>query len=99
MESCIRVSGNILYLAIKALPGASRSQVLDVHAGRLRVKIAAAPEDGKANAELGAFLAKLLDCPRKVVRLCSGEHSRLKTIELPLSVKEKLEALIPASYP
>jgi uncharacterized protein (TIGR00251 family) len=60
---------------------------------RLRVKIAAAPEDGKANAELCAFLAKTLGCPRKEVRLESGEKSRLKTVTLPLSAREKLEEI------
>ena len=93
-ESCIRVSGNLLYLDIKVLPGAPQSKILNLSAGRLRVKIAAAPEDGKANGELCAFLAKLLGCSRKAVSLCSGETSRLKTLRLPLSVKEKLEALI-----
>ncbi|MDR1301180.1 MAG: DUF167 domain-containing protein [Treponema sp.] len=94
MESCIRVSGDQLYLAIKALPGASQSQILSLSAGRLRVKIAAAPDQGKANAELCSFLAKRLGCPRKEVILCSGKTSRLKTLRLPLAVKEKLEALI-----
>ncbi|MDR2798707.1 MAG: DUF167 domain-containing protein [Treponema sp.] len=93
-ESCIRVSGNLLYLDIKALPGAPQSQILNLSAGRLRVKIAATPEDGKANVELCTFLAKLLGCSRKAVSLCSGEKSRLKTLSLPLSVKKKLEALI-----
>ncbi|MDR0722344.1 MAG: DUF167 domain-containing protein [Treponema sp.] len=93
-ESCIRVSGNFLYLDIKVLPSAPQSRILNLNAGRLRVKIAAAPEDGKANIELCTFLAKLLGCSRKAVSLCSGEKSRLKTLRLPLSAKEKLEALI-----
>jgi uncharacterized protein (TIGR00251 family) len=60
---------------------------------RLRIKIAAAPENGKANAELCAFLAKLLSCAKKDVVLKTGEKSRLKTVMLPLGVKQKLEAL------
>lgn len=94
MKSCIRISGNLIYLHIKAVPGASKSQLLEVQESRLRVKIAAAPEDGKANAELCTFLAKLLGCPKKEVKLQSGEKSRLKTLELPLSLKEKLEKLL-----
>jgi uncharacterized protein (TIGR00251 family) len=94
MKSCIRISGNLICLHIKAVPGASKSQLLEVQEGRLRVKIAAAPEDGKANAELCTFLAKLLGCPKKEVKLQSGEKSRLKTLALPLSLKEKLEKLL-----
>jgi uncharacterized protein (TIGR00251 family) len=93
MASCIRVSGDRIYLSVKAIPGASASRILDTQGDQLRVKIAAAPEDGKANAELCAFLAKTLGCPKKEVRLESGEKSRLKTVTLPLSVQEKLAAV------
>ena len=91
MADCIHISGNLVYLNIKALPGASRSQILGVKDGRLRVKVAAAPEDGKANAELCAFLAKTLGCPKKDVNLQAGEKSRLKTVSLPLYLQEQLE--------
>ncbi|MDR1398443.1 MAG: DUF167 domain-containing protein [Treponema sp.] len=91
MADYIHVSGDLVYLNIKALPGASRSQILDVKDGRLRVKVAAAPEDGKANAELCAFLAKTLGCSKKDVNLQAGEKSRLKTVSLPLRLQEQLE--------
>jgi uncharacterized protein (TIGR00251 family) len=94
MKSCIRISGNLIYLHIKAIPGASKSQLLAVQEDRLRVKIAAAPEDGKANAELCAFLSNLLGCPKKEVKLQSGEKSRFKTLAIPLSLKENLEKLL-----
>ena len=90
MESYFRISGEFLYLDIKAVPGASKSDVGGVQQGRLRVRIAAAPEDGKANEELRAFLAKLLGLPKKDVVLEAGEKSRMKTVRLPLSVKEKI---------
>jgi uncharacterized protein (TIGR00251 family) len=93
MMDCIRVSDNFVYLNIKALPGASRSQILGVKEGRLRVKVAAAPEGGKANAELCAFLAKTLGCPKKDVNLQAGEKSRLKTVSLPLRLQEQLEQI------
>jgi uncharacterized protein (TIGR00251 family) len=66
-------------LDIKVTPGASKNEVLDVREGRLRVKIAAAPEDGKANAELVSFLAKTLGIAKKDVTIIHGEKSRLKT--------------------
>ncbi|MDR3170083.1 MAG: DUF167 domain-containing protein [Treponema sp.] len=93
MSSCIRITGNQVYLDIKALPGSSASQVLDVREGRLRIKIAAAAEDGKANAELCAFLAKRLGCPKKEVTLRSGEKSRFKTVAFPIALKDQVEAL------
>ena len=94
MKSCIRISGDNLFLDIKAVPGASKSALGEVKEGRLKVRIAAAPEDGKANEELRSFLAKFLGLPKKDVILESGEKSRLKTIRLPASAREKLEGLI-----
>lgn len=47
--------------------------------GRLRVKIAAAPEDGKANAALVSFLAETLGLAKKEISIIRGEKSRLKT--------------------
>jgi len=90
IETCIRISGDYLFLDIKAAPGASKSCLGEVREGRLKVRIAAAPEDGKANEELRSFLAKMLGLPKRDVILESGEKSRLKTLRLPLSAKEKL---------
>jgi uncharacterized protein (TIGR00251 family) len=93
-ESCLYSAGAFLRLHIKAAPGTSKSQVLEECAGRLRVAIAGAPENGKANAVLIAFFAKLLDCPKNNVKLCAGAKSRLKTLEFPITLKEKLENLL-----
>jgi uncharacterized protein (TIGR00251 family) len=75
-----REQGGLRLLAVKVTPGASKNEILDVREGRLRVKIAAAPEDGKANAELVSFLAKTLGIAKKDVTVQSGEKSRLKTV-------------------
>jgi len=91
VESCIRISGDYLFLTIKAVPGASKSSLGEVRDGKLKVRIAAPPEDGKANEELRAFLAKTLDIPKKEIVVVSGEKSRLKTLRLPVSAQEKLE--------
>ena len=94
MESCFRLSGASILLAVKAAPGASRYRIAGLSGGRLRITVAAAAEEGKANTELRSFLAKALDCPRKDIALVAGEKSRLKTLSLPLACREKLEKLI-----
>jgi len=95
MENCIRASGDFLFLDIKAVPGASKSALGEIREGRLKVRIAAAPEDGKANEELRSFLAKALGLPKKELVIETGEKTRLKTLRLPISAKEKLENLLP----
>jgi uncharacterized protein (TIGR00251 family) len=88
------MSEDRIYLDIRAVPGASKSQLVGIKEGRLRVRIAAAPEDGKANNELRIFLAKLLDCPKKDLTLHSGAKSRLKTLALSIAHKDRLYRLL-----
>jgi uncharacterized protein (TIGR00251 family) len=85
--------GDVFRLKIKAVPGASKTEIAGVKDGCLRVRIAAAPEDGKANAELRAFLARALGCSKGEVVLLGGERSRLKTLAVPASCREKVEGL------
>ena len=44
--------------------------------------MAAPPVDGRANAELVAFLARAFGVPRARVRLISGAGGRDKTVEI-----------------
>jgi uncharacterized protein (TIGR00251 family) len=94
MESFFRLQDGALLLDIKAQPGASKSRVAGVTGDRLKVQIAAAAEDGKANAELTALLSKLLGCAKKEITIKAGEKSRLKTVMLPAACREKLEELL-----
>lgn len=48
----------------------------------LRVRVAAVPDKGKANAALIALLAKKLRLPKSAFSLLSGETSRHKTLAL-----------------
>jgi len=87
---CFRVVGDYLLLDIKVVPCASKSCLGEVNDGRLKVRIAAAPEGGKANEELRSFFAKILELPKKDIVIESGEKSRFKTLRLPLAAKTKL---------
>ena len=52
-------------------------------AGRaLKARVAAPPEDGKANAALIGLLARTLDVRKSDVRIASGASSRVKMIEV-----------------
>ena len=88
--NCIRVTGDFLFLNIKVIPGASKSGIAEVKDDRLKLRIAAVPEDGKANEELRSFLAKALKLPKRDIVIKSGEKSRFKILRLPSSAEEKL---------
>jgi len=94
MNNYFRTDSGKILLEIKAVPGASKTELAGIKDGRLRIRLAAAPEDGKANAELLSFLSKTLGCPKRDLRLVSGEKSRLKVVALSLECREKVEGII-----
>jgi uncharacterized protein (TIGR00251 family) len=94
MNNCFRVEGDTIRLEIKAVPGASKTEFAGIKDNRLRVRLAAAPEDGKANAELISFLSKELGCAKRDLRIVSGEKSRLKVVELPAECRERVEGVV-----
>jgi uncharacterized protein (TIGR00251 family) len=93
-RNCCHIAGDEIHIAVKALPGASKTEFAGEKEQRLRVRIASAPEDGKANAELIAFIAKTLGCPKREVRLLRGTQSRVKTIAVPLAYRVQLENIL-----
>lgn len=70
-----------LILRLKVVPGASREAVAGVLGDRLKVRVAAPPEAGKANAAVLALLARALG--RKDLRLVAGTASAEKTVLVP----------------
>jgi uncharacterized protein YggU (UPF0235/DUF167 family) len=48
----------------------------------LRLRVAAVPDKGKANAAAIALLAKALDVPKSAIAVTAGETARLKTLRI-----------------
>jgi len=53
-----------------------------LHNGRLKIRITAAPADGKGNAHLVKFLSGLLGLPTRHITLVRGQTARNKTLSL-----------------
>ena len=66
--------GVVLHLHVQ--PGARKTQVAGLHGDALKIRLAAPPVDGKANACLIAFLAAQLGIAKSAIRLLSGDTSR-----------------------
>jgi uncharacterized protein (TIGR00251 family) len=67
-------------LELHVQPGAVRSEFAGEHGGRLKLRLAAPPIDGKANAALVAFLADYFNVPKRNVRIAAGLKSRRKRV-------------------
>jgi uncharacterized protein len=89
----LRPSGGRLLVEAKVVPGASRSMVAGIRDGALLVRVAAAPEKGKANEELRDCLARALGIPKSAIELVSGATSRRKRLSVPAECEEGLLAL------
>ena len=83
-------------LEVLAVPRASRSRVLGVHDGRLKVQLAAPPADGEANAALLALLAARLGLRRGAAVLVCGHGQRRKRVRLlGVEVRDALALVAP----
>ena len=69
-----------MILELHVQPGAARTEFAGEHGGRLKLRLAAPPVDGKANAALVAFLAQYYGVPKRNVRIVAGASSRRKRI-------------------
>ncbi len=69
-------------IALKVVPGASRSGVVGWLGDSLKVRVAAPAEGGRANAAVIELLAAVLDVPRQSVTIAAGSSSPRKIVEI-----------------
>lgn len=86
-------SGGVIFTA-KVVPGSSRTTVAGVLEDVVKVRVAAAPEKGKANQCLVTFLAKQLGVKKGDVEIVSGQTRPVKQIRVAgISAADLLEKL------
>jgi hypothetical protein len=73
--------GDVL-ISLHVQPGAARDGVVGLHGDALKVKVAAAPERGRANAAVARLLAGELGVRPSDVEVVSGYASRRKRVRV-----------------
>ena len=68
--------------------------VAGMHDGCVKVRLAAPPVDGAANAALIEFVAERLRVPKSRVRIVTGQTSRRKVVEVDGVSAEQLAAAL-----
>ena len=76
----LKRSGDAITLTLHIQPGAKKTEVAGEHGDALKIRLAAPPVDGKANAALLEFIADRLDVAKSAVTLKSGQTSRRKVV-------------------
>lgn len=87
MPGRVRFRGSVLSFRLRLIPRGGRDAIDGWMRGAdgeeyLRARVAAVPEDGKANAALLALLAKTLGIARSTIAITGGHSARLKRIEI-----------------
>lgn len=77
-----RIDGERIILSLYIQPGAKRSEISGLHDGALKIRIAAPPLEGQANAKLLDFLKKAFDVPSSQVIIKQGSSGRRKVVEI-----------------
>jgi uncharacterized protein YggU (UPF0235/DUF167 family) len=69
-------------IRIRAIPGSRACVIVGPYGDAWKVRVTAAPEQGKANAELCSYLATLLGVARGDVTVIGGAGSRDKLVQI-----------------
>jgi len=69
-------------LKVKAVPGASRSEIVGKLGEALKIRVAAPPEGGKANREIVDLVAAKLGLSLNQVAVLSGQSSPAKVLSV-----------------
>ncbi|HLT70333.1 MAG TPA: DUF167 domain-containing protein [Acidimicrobiales bacterium] len=79
----VEVSGDgSILLTVHVQPGAARAGVVGTHGDALKVKVAAPPERGRANAALERLIAEELGLRPTDVEVVAGHTGRRKRVRL-----------------
>lgn len=77
-------------LFVKVIPKSSSNTVVGLEGDRLKVKVTAVPEKGKANQAVIKLLSKYLGIPKSSITIISGETAKQKTVFLQgISIDDK----------
>jgi len=79
---------------VRVIPRASKSEIVGIHDGALKIRISAPPVDGAANVEIIRFLAKTFGVSKSNVFILSGETSKNKRIKIANLSKSSFEEKI-----
>ena len=74
--------GPDVLIRVKAVPGASRQEIAGPLGDRLKVRVSAPPEGGRANKAVCVLIARALGVKPKQVSIEAGRSSARKTVRV-----------------
>jgi hypothetical protein len=87
----IRQEDGAITFEVRVAPRASRSRIIGVQEGALKVALTAPPVDGAANEALRKLLAKTLGVSKSAVEIVRGDRGRTKLLRVEGGDESKLD--------
>ena len=85
-----KINGNRVSIRIKAQPAASKNEFCEIYGeDAIKIRIKAPAVEGAANKELVKFLSKSFKVSKSDIIFKTGQQSKIKIIEFPLTEKFK----------
>ncbi len=90
----IKVNADSVEFKVRVIPRASRTEIVGLIEGALKVRLKAPPVDGAANEELVKFLSKKLGVAKGNVEIIAGQTSKIKRLRASGVVSADLENIV-----
>ena len=75
------VEGGVVF-GVKVLAGGGRTEICGVHDDKLKIRVSAVPEKGRANQCLIGFLARQLGVKKRAVGIVRGRSNPTKYVQV-----------------
>lgn len=95
----IKETGDDIVFLIHVVPKSKKSEVAGIHDDALKIKVAAPPVEGRANAECVRLLSDVLGVKRNRVIIISGHESRRKTVAVRGMKRSDIESILAELVP
>ena len=89
----LKMRDGAVVLPVRVQTRASKTEILGVMDGALKVRLQEPAVEDRANEALCEFLAHLLKTPKTAVRILSGQRSRSKRVEIHGVTEQQVLAL------
>jgi len=69
-------------LVVHVIPRSAADKIVGIVDGRVRIKVAAPPVEGKSNKRVIEILSRTLGVPKSRITILRGHKSRIKTLAI-----------------
>ena len=95
-DIAIEQQNNSVSFGVRVIPRSSKSEIVGVLDGVVKIKLKSPPVDGAANDELIRLLSKELSVPRSAVAIASGHTSKTKRVRVTNVTKAQIASILKA---